>query len=301
MTTSTTTNSDNDSAEGAVARNLFRTDDDSSSSEEEEEVTQNEPCETTASAVDEGQSAFVRYPIMDILLEEQRFGGSIAQRLWPAAEYLARFVMEQKETIDTEANTLSILELGAGVGLTGLQLATQLRCRVLLTDLPEAMPLLERNIELNRDRFVLKWEAVQAQVLSWGDEEHIQKALAWILENDGPILILASDCVYFQELHAPLEQTLRQLLEPLSSTSRTTKCWIAGMRRWKRDNAFYANLGQRTRTATHELTCDCLQETVSRDEDDKREIIRVFSILWQERTSKSRSNTISSMKHQPPS
>jgi hypothetical protein len=290
-----------DSVEGAVARNLFRTDDDSSSSEEEKEETQNESCEATASAVDEDQSAFVQYPIMNILLEEQRFGGSIAQRLWPAAEYLARFIMEQKETIDKNgANTLSILELGAGVGLTGLQLATQLQCRVLLTDLPEAMPLLERNIELNRDRFVLNSDAVEAQVLSWGDEEHIQQALAWLLENDGPVLILASDCVYFQELHAPLEQTLRQLLEPLSSNRTTAKCWIAGMRRWKRDNAFYANLGQRTRTATHELTCDCLQETVSRDDNDKREIIRVFSILWQERTSKSRSNTISSMKHQSP-
>jgi hypothetical protein len=263
---------DEDAVEGAIARNLFRTDDESSDEEEDTIL------ERSQDINQETCDAFVQSPIMDILLEEQRIGGSIAQRLWPASEYLARFIMDQNSVPPV------IVELGAGVGLTGLQLATQFECRVLLTDLPEAMPLLTRNIELNRNRFLLGETAVEAQVLSWGNERDAQATLAWI--GDGPFLIIASDCVYFQELHEPLERTLCHLLK-----DRTGECWIAGMRRWKSDNAFYKNIGQKTKTPAQQLVCECLKETVSRNEENQREIIRVFSIEWKERQKKRQTST----------
>jgi hypothetical protein len=47
------------------------------------------------------------------------------------------------------------------------------------------------------------------------------------------------------------------------------------------------NLGKRTRTATHELQCTCLQETVRRNENGtEREIMRIFVVQWVERQRK---------------
>ena len=305
-----TNNSDDGSMEGAIARNLFRTDDDtddSSSCDEQDgecRDPQSELLKLTNQQImdDERANTFVQYPIMDIVLEEQTIGGSIAQRLWPAAAYLANFVMMQHPSpplssdsavaaascMPTTIATLhpvptTIIELGAGVGLTGLQLATHFNCRVLLTDLPDAMPLLLRNIELNRRRFRGGEMAVHAQVLFWGNQDDADAALQWI--GPGPFLIIASDCVYFPKLHEPLEQTLCHLLRGDHSGS---KCWMAGMRRWKSDNSFYKNIGKKTKTATHHLACECHQETVTRTEDNRREIIRVFSIEWKEQKSKKR-------------
>jgi hypothetical protein len=139
------------------------------------------------------------------------------------------------------------------------------------------MPLLQRNIHVNRQRFRGGEDAVQTQVLRWGNTDDAEAALQWI--GPEPFLVIASDCVYFPELHEPLEQTLCHLLKHRMDS----KCWIAGMRRWKSDNAFYKNIGNKTKTLTHQLNCDCLQETVNRTQDNQREIIRVFSIQWKER------------------
>lgn len=306
--------SDDGSIEGAIARNLFRTndDDDSSSSQDDDDDDKNTDLESLNPEHEERTeheriNTFVQYPIMDIVLEEQTIGGSIAQRLWPAAAYLAEFIMMQHSSPPLSSDDSSaassllhtstatapplptaIIELGAGVGLTGLQLATHFNCRVLLTDLPDAMPLLQRNIELNRQRFQLGETAVHAQVLFWGNQDDATAALQWL--GPGPFLIIASDCVYFPKLHEPLEQTLCHLLQEDRTGS---KCWMAGMRRWKSDNAFYKNIGKKTKTATHHLACECLQETVTRTEENRREIIRVFSIEWKERQKRKHDTDVS--------
>lgn len=304
--------------EGAIARNLFRTDDDSSDDDDDDvggdckndialkSLSQRQDNNTPLGRESSSNNTFVQYPIMDICLEEQTIGGSIAQRLWPAAAYLANFVMMQHPSASllspgiapsssqtatiittTPPAPTTIIELGAGVGLTGLQLATYFNCRVLLTDLPDAMPLLQRNIDLNRKRFRGGENAVQAQVLTWGNQDDATAALQWIGRHCNtsaePFLIIASDCVYFPKLHEPLEQTLCHLLKGGQAGS---KCWIAGMRRWKSDNVFYKNVGSKTKTAAHQLVCECLKETVTRTEQSQREIMRVFSIEWKARKNK---------------
>jgi hypothetical protein len=87
---------DNADIEGAITRSLFRTDSDS----DEEDIdmgTTEEVCiskeNTTNPSPETSSGSTVRREVMHVVLEEQETGGSIAQRLWPAAEYLAKFVL----------------------------------------------------------------------------------------------------------------------------------------------------------------------------------------------------------------
>jgi len=183
---------------------------------------------------------------------------------------------------------LPILELGAGVGLCGIKIATHTSCRVLLTDLEESLSLLHRNIELNKEKFVRRqesgaFEPVAAQRLAWGTNDYeaaLEKLAPKTNENEVPILILAADCVYFKELHEPLEHTILSLLSnaPIGSI-----CLIAGARRWKRDNSFYANIGKRTYSDKFggRLSCVCISEIITRSDRNKtRDVMRVYCIQW---------------------
>jgi hypothetical protein len=357
-------NNDDDSAEGAAFRDLFFNESDSSSNDNEENNVsaerQQEVSQSSASLLlvqqqqqqqqQEEEDVCVHRSILHVTVKEQRVGGSIAQRLWPSAEYLATFVLDcynGKMTCETlqqqqqqcttnhhhlgqkarnlllslslleklttnlqqSASPLHILELGAGIGLVGLELATQLNARVLLTELDEGLPLLRQNRLLNMERFCLggQEDAVQVDRLQWGNAQDVKKALEWYNSSKAtttaavttgessssseqqqhPLLILASDCVYWQECHKPLEEALAGLLSAVPSNSL---CLLAGPRRWKRDNTFYQNLGKASRTKTHSLQCTCLQETVSRrttttttdgqEGASSREVMRIYAIQW---------------------
>jgi len=190
------------------------------------------------------------------------------------------------EILATPPSTyVSILELGAGVGYTGLKLAMGLPCKVQLTDLEEAMPLLTENIRLNSHQFHLGPSAVSCEPLVWGAPQESYRSTVIPPQNDHKWLILASDCVYYEELHLPLEQTLATLLSNQGNSSTSSHhqlCLLAGMRRWKRDTTFYSKLGRRTRTSTHTLQCTCLHEVVERPSSnmDHRNIFRIYAVRW---------------------
>ena len=140
----------------------------------------------------------------------------------------------------------------------------------------------------NRDRFH-PGASVQAQVLSWGNAKEAQQALNLLSNkhhnNRDSLLIIAADCVYFSELHLPLEQTIVHLLQHHHHHDNNhSLCVLAGARRWKRDNAFYAKLGHKTKTATHRLVCECWDEQVQRNQDGgDRQVLRVYGIEWKDK------------------
>ena len=104
----------------------------------------------------------------------------------------------------SEPQGLSILELGSGCGITGLHIA-DLCCRstVLLTDLPDAMEILNRNVEF-------------AQPVSSG-----AKLTAAVLDWDAPVpemvakqrfdLVVLSDCTYNSDSIPGLVKTLSSI------------------------------------------------------------------------------------------
>ena len=82
-------------------------------------------------------------------LQERKKG--IAHQLWPAAVILSKYIEENIQIVcgNSCPEDLCILELGAGIGLCGL-VCTALKFRkVILTDLPVAIELLNTNINLN--------------------------------------------------------------------------------------------------------------------------------------------------------
>jgi Lysine methyltransferase len=336
---------DEDSREGRAARDLFRTDSDSTESDEEDHLAT-----ATTATIDLGAtttttplaSTTVLRRILNVELEEQTIGGSIEHRLWPAAAYLATFVLEQSRIpssqnhVDADPSATSIqalrrllqcvswdiiqdgdaririLELGTGVGLTGIALAMQLPLpsRIVATDLESALPLLRANVARNTPLANCNTTTIHVQALEWGNPAHIAAALAATRttccsnattldtslhsdQNQPPLLILGADCVYWESLYQPLEITIATLLQ---NSPPDSMCLLAGMRRWKRDNHFYQSvLGKSTRTPSGRLECVQIDEQVHRvpknmtaaeatdAADLERQVMRIYAVRWMQR------------------
>lgn len=126
----------------------------------------------------------------------------------------------------------NIIELGSGVGYVGLHFARQLtqyaqsqagagkqRRRVVLTDLDNVCPLLQRNAQ--RAGFAAPSAAGEKEVevlvraLPWGSSHHAEAVLAELYPSssstNGPLTLLCSDLVYFPALLAPLLRSLISL------------------------------------------------------------------------------------------
>ena len=85
-----------------------------------------------------------------ISYQQQKKKG-IAHQLWPAAVILSKYIEENIQNIcgDVGPMGVNVLELGAGVGLCGLVCSALKFRKVILTDLPIAIDLLNTNIHLN--------------------------------------------------------------------------------------------------------------------------------------------------------
>jgi predicted nicotinamide N-methyase len=126
--------------------------------------------------------------------------------VWPVAEQLCKYLIDSPALVEGKA----VLELGAGTGLVGLVCCFMGARKVILTDLPEALPLCSQNLDLNR--CVMSDECVvYTRKLSWGDDEDVSK----VLTEAGSIdLIIGSDIVYHQS-----EEALTSLVKTISAAS----------------------------------------------------------------------------------
>jgi Lysine methyltransferase len=296
--------------------------------------------------------------IQHVQLEVCTVGGSIEHRLWPAAEFLVDYLLQQQyndhqifqvsrnicsntkrssihstlcynvqdivqrlvspsstqtkraaepilvEHVPVEdTKEIKVIELGAGVGYTSLELAYHVRqqqkalstrnhTQFLLTDLVSAIPTLQRNVQRNfgtipttttttTDCDNVAWSRtdeegggpIQVQQLEWGNRDDIQDAISWYnrctksssTPTKTPLLILGSDCVYWESLYHKLETTIATLLQHATPNSI---CLLANVRRWKRDTSFFQNVfGQHTATSSGQLHCICIHEQVTRSSE----------------------------------
>ncbi|KAK0550494.1 hypothetical protein OC845_002644 [Tilletia horrida] len=209
------------------------------------------------------------WDVKDSQEDIETFG--IAGRVWEAAYAARRFFSEASRPdgaleveptsslfeTSTTPQSINIVELGAGAGYGGLHLSKCLheflrrsrpeelqggsrpRPRIILTDLPNVMPLMERNIAqaVAADDQLSNAMDIQAKPCAWGDEPHATAILQDITsdrvqtsQDDTPEQrlshILAADLVYFPELFPPLLRSLIWLSEPSSSSSTSPEVFF---------------------------------------------------------------------------
>jgi hypothetical protein len=159
----------------------------------------------------------------------------IAGKTWEAAYLLTQYLSRPSSgglVFDPPCSLLSgdkeeicVVELGAGVGVAGIHLAQelakgsspsastdQIAYQVILTDLGNVLPLLERNVsQANLDR-----TSVKVRALPWGSDQDADT----ILQELSPrrlTHIICSDLVYFPELLCPLLRSLIYLTNTSTS------------------------------------------------------------------------------------
>ena len=234
-------------------RHMFRRDSDSDSSPSEEDEPPEESS-TELFAMDCYESAASG---IKIRLHQDRVRG-IAHQLWPAALILAKYLERSHSSLFPEGISKEcFVELGAGIGLVGLFTAALGAGKVIVTDIPDALESLRRNISLNPS-FENK---IEAAVLTWGNE---LEALQCLQSLPSPPYVLASDCVYWEHLFDPLRKTIQIFVEAGSVVL------MSHVKRWKKDTKFFQDCAK-------SMKVEVLDEEI-RHHDSRREIHRVYRI-----------------------
>ena len=110
----------------------------------------------------------------------------------------------KKLMLSSTTKPLNILELGSGCGIAGIALSQSLpNCNVLLTDLPEAMKILEINIKESKPK---PTSSAKAMELDWDN------ALPVSISEKKFDLILISDCTYNADSLPALVRTVSSLI-----------------------------------------------------------------------------------------
>ena len=144
-----------------------------------------------------------------------------ASRVWPASAELALHVADI-------VRGQSVVELGAGAGLAGLACKVLGAARVVLTDLPENLPLLQRNAARNG-------LDVSVVAFDWNAPDALGEKFD---------VVLAADCVFWPELFEPLLNAIEAVAAPGAVVL------IAVTHRLGRTDAFLEKLRRRGWTAS---------------------------------------------------
>ncbi|XP_060576625.1 protein N-lysine methyltransferase METTL21D-like [Ruditapes philippinarum] len=125
--------------------------------------------------------------------------GDVGCVVWDAAIVLAKYLESEDFHKGTDLVDKNVVEIGAGTGVVGL-MAASYGAKVSITDLDQFVPLMQLNIDTNKQLFQ---HPVQAKELVWGSEVKTEY-------QDVDILLLA-DCIYYEESLEPLIKTMDDL------------------------------------------------------------------------------------------
>jgi hypothetical protein len=152
---------------------------------------------------------------------DNRFG--IHSCVWDSGIAFIYFLAERYNKIrtknsDTEdelvlmstKNTL-VIDVGSGTGVAGLGVAISLGYDAILTDLPDALDLLNENLVLN-EGLIKKNSTVKVIELSWGGE-YLPPCIVDMMHIAPHVIIIGADIVYQKPLFRPLLVTLRKMFD----------------------------------------------------------------------------------------
>ncbi|XP_024963055.1 protein N-lysine methyltransferase METTL21A isoform X5 [Cynara cardunculus var. scolymus] len=122
--------------------------------------------------------------------------------MWDSGIVLGKFLENAVETGLLGLQGKKVVELGAGCGLVGC-IAALLGAQVILTDMPDRLRLLKKNIEDNMYGDVRG--CATANELTWGDRPEPE------LVEPLPDFVIGSDVIYSEEAVTDLLDTLVEL------------------------------------------------------------------------------------------
>lgn len=141
---------------------------------------------------------------------KEDFGETIGSHIYDCSIILCRYF---RQTFSAEESYPDlVIELGSGCGLSAIFACLLFRCRTILTDLPEQLPLLSENVNLNG----LDEQKCSYQELRWGDLEAVNDIVTICSEFQN-IVILAADVLYDSTAAPLLLQTVQALSGALVS------------------------------------------------------------------------------------
>ncbi|CEM30986.1 unnamed protein product [Vitrella brassicaformis CCMP3155] len=176
---------------------------------------------------------------------DQQEHGDTGRTIWDGAVVLAKFL---ELRMASRVKGATVLEFGAGLGLTGLAAAALGASQVLLTDLPYCLSTLTRNRDATMDRWLgqqAEAEAAHVNVsvssLDWRDplESDAARILATQPEWSGGVdLLLGADVVWVEPLVQPFASAVAALMDRFGHPD--TELWLAHQRRSdKTDSALW--------------------------------------------------------------
>ena len=137
-------------------------------------------------------------------LEEDGTGLNI----WDGAILLAKYLELHSDIIKGKR----VLELGSGPGFVGIAAGLACASEVILTDLQYCLPLMDENVQRNMSCAKSSGcERMECRVLDWFHPPTHLSQVGFALDQ-APDVILVADCVWLEELVAPLIQTIQQIL-----------------------------------------------------------------------------------------
>jgi predicted nicotinamide N-methyase len=119
------------------------------------------------------------------------------QILWPAAEYLSKYIIDNPTIFKDQL----VLELGSGVGLSGLISSIYAKKAYLTDGNDTVIELLEKN------RVFAKKENVFVKKLLWGKEN----TLDLLKEIDDIDIVIGTDVLFWPDSIKPLVETLKTI------------------------------------------------------------------------------------------
>ncbi|XP_009355911.2 protein N-lysine methyltransferase METTL21A isoform X2 [Pyrus x bretschneideri] len=197
-------------------------------SEEEEEEKEKEECSYEAAAEEimllwgiqqptlSKPNAFVSQACLELKLDACGHSLSIFQSpsslntpgvtgavMWDSGVVLGKFLEHASDAELLPLQGKKVVELGSGCGLVGC-IAALLGGQVVLTDLPDRLRLLRKNIEVNLRHGEMRGSA-KVMEFTWGDDPDPE------LTEPPPDLVLGSDVIYSEEAVLDLLSALQQL------------------------------------------------------------------------------------------
>lgn len=164
-------------------------------------------------AVNNGQIDDSIHHTLELVLHEPALtADNLGLKTWASSYMLAKRLPILRSTLPRFSQDTQILELGSGTGLVGLTAASVFNARVVLTDLPDIVPNLSKNVLNNAEAIATSGGSAEAAILDWTDPGSFTLSSGHAPEPHSFPLILAADSIYSSEHPKLLVQAVQQYL-----------------------------------------------------------------------------------------